>query len=88
MSSLSLEDMITSLLVEERRMNEDDTYEGSQNEIALFSKGRMKNTKGSIECFYYHKFGHTSWNCRVRANDSLNGTLIESTNIVGFEDDP
>ena len=48
----------------------------------------MIKSKGSSECYYCHKFGHTTWNCRVRAKDIVNGKLTKSTNIAEFGDDP
>ena len=73
MSSQSLEEMVASLLAEEKRMNPEDT--NVQHEIALFS---------SSECFYYHKYGHTARNCRSRAKDILNGK--ETANIAHIDD--
>ena len=77
MSSLSFEDMVASLLVDEKRWNEDDLDFDSKTEIALFSRRRMRKSKGSSECYYCHKFGHTTWNCRVHAKDIVNGKLTE-----------
>lgn len=82
MSSQSLEEMIASLLAEEKRMNPENT--NVHHEIALFSKGKMRKNKGSGECFYCHKYGHTAWNCRSRAKDILNGK--EMVNIAYLDD--
>lgn len=82
MSSQSLEEMIASLLAEEKRMNPENT--NVHHEIALFSKGKMRKNKGSGECFYCHKYGHTAWNCRSRAKDILNGK--EMANIAYLDD--
>ena len=48
----------------------------------------MRKTKGSVKCFYYHKFGYIPWNCRVYTNGISKGKKVESTNIADFEDDP
>jgi hypothetical protein len=82
LSSQSLEGMIASLLAEEKRTNTEDT--DIQHGMALFSKGKMKKTKGSKECFYCHKYGHIAWNCRIRAKDLLNGK--ESANLSNLDD--
>ena len=88
MSSLSFEDMVASLLVEEKRWNEDDLDVDFKTEIVLFSRRRMKKSQGSGECYHCHKFGHTTWNCRVCAKDIVNRKLTKSTNIDEFGDDP
>ena len=44
----------------------------------------MRKNKGSGECFYCHKYGHTAWNCRSRANEILNGK--EMANIAYLDD--
>jgi len=82
MSSQSLEEMVASLLAEEKRMNPEDT--NVHHEIALFSKGKTRKNKGSGECFYCHKYGHTAWNCRSHAKDILNGK--ENANIAYIDD--
>ena len=79
MPSRTLEDMISALLAEEKRMKEGDLEVSSNSEIALYSKGR---TNKNIECFYCRRRGHTVLNCKTRANDLLNGKLKESANIV------
>jgi len=75
MSSLSFEDMVAYLLVEEKRWNEDDLDVDSKTKIALFSRRRIGKSKGLGECYYCHKFGHTTWNCRVHAKYIVNGKL-------------
>jgi hypothetical protein len=70
--SQTLEEMVTSLLAEEKRTYSENLDAGGQHEIALYSKGKMRKTKGSTECFYCHKNGHIAWNCRARARDLLN----------------
>ena len=80
--------MVASLLVEENRWNEDDLDVDSKTEIALFSRRRMRKSKGLGECYHCHKFGHIAWNCRVHPKDIVNGKLTESTNIAEFGDDP
>lgn len=54
LSSQSLDEMIASLLEEEKRMKEGDAKEevSSHIELALFSKGKINKNKRSIECFY------------------------------------
>jgi hypothetical protein len=51
MPSKTLDEMIASLIVEEKRMQLGDTEVNGKAEIALFSKGRMNKNKASIECF-------------------------------------
>jgi hypothetical protein len=80
MPSRTLEDMISALLAEERRMKEGEVEVSSHSEVALYSKGRRTNK--SIECFYCRRRGHTVLNCKTRANDLLNGKLKESANIA------
>jgi hypothetical protein len=70
--SQTLEGMVTSLLAEEKRTYSENLDAGGQREIALYSKGKMRKTKGSTECFYCHKNGHIAWNCKARARDLLN----------------
>jgi hypothetical protein len=82
--SQSLEGMVASLLSEEKRTYFEDSDIGGPHEIALFSKGKMRRTKGSIECFYCHKIGHIAWNCRTRSRDLLNGK--ETANIANLDD--
>jgi hypothetical protein len=85
MSSQTLDEMISTLLAEEKRLNAWDTEGDSQTEIALFSKRRMgkrKAGKSEVECYYCRKFGHTTWNCKNHASDLLKGKLKESTNIA------
>lgn len=69
-------------------MNEDGIDGGFQTEITLFSKGNVRKNKSSVECFYYHKFGHIAWNCKVHAKVLLKGKLIESEDLVDFEENP
>jgi hypothetical protein len=76
--------MVTSLLAEEKRTYSENLDAGGQHEIALYSKDKMRKTKGSTECFYCHKNRHIAWNCRARARDLLNGK--ESANIVNLEE--
>ena len=83
-SSQSLEGMATSLLAEEKRTNSEGLDVGGQCELALFSKGKMRKTNGSTKCFYCHKYGHTTWNCRTHARDLLNGK--ETANIANLDD--
>ena len=82
MSSQSLEEMVASLLAKDKRMNPENT--NVHHEIALFSKGKRRKIKGSGECFYCHKYGHTAWNCISRAKDILNGK--ETANIAHIDD--
>jgi hypothetical protein len=82
--SQTLEGMVTSLLAEEKRTYSENLDAGGQREIALYSKGKMRKTKGSTECFYCHKNGHIAWNYRARARDLLNGK--ESANIANLEE--
>jgi hypothetical protein len=58
MSSQTLEDMISSLLVKENRAIIGDSEGDSQPEIALYSKKRMGKRmigKSGIECYYCGK---------------------------------
>jgi hypothetical protein len=46
--------MVASLLSEEKRTYSEDSDVGSQHEIALFSKEKMRRTKGST-CYHSKK---------------------------------
>jgi hypothetical protein len=52
LSSRTMDEMIATLLAEEKRMKARDTKVSSQAEITLFSKGKMNKNKTSVECFY------------------------------------
>jgi hypothetical protein len=67
MSSHTLEDMISSLLAEEKRATAGDLEGDSQLETTLYSKKRMGKRmtgKSGIECYYCGKTGHTTINCK------------------------
>ena len=57
--------MITMQLAEEKRVKAGDSEVRSRDEIALFSKQKVNQTKTVVECFYYHKHGHTPLNCKI-----------------------
>ena len=80
----SLDEMIAALMAEEKRIG--GTEASSHNELALYSKGRVNKNK--TECFYCHKYGHTTFNCKIRAQDLLNGKLKKSTYATFSEDSP
>ena len=80
----SLDGMIVSLMAKEKSIG--DTDASPHNELALFFKGRMNTDK--IECFYCHKYGHTTLNCKIRAKDILKGRLKESSYVAFLEDSP
>ncbi|KAH9291344.1 hypothetical protein KI387_043468, partial [Taxus chinensis] len=90
--SQSLDDMIAALLAEEKRTTED--AEGhSQQESAFYSRTRKyrrrsDKDKSEIECHYCKKRGHTTWDCRVRANDVLKGKVISNTANIAMVEDP
>jgi hypothetical protein len=70
MTSQTIEDMISVLLVEEKRTIPGDT----EHETALTPKYNCSisaKDKGEMECRYCRKMGHTSWNCRSQASDIL-----------------
>jgi len=47
----------------------------------------MKKAKGSTECIYCQKYGHTTWNCRTHARDLLNGKEFANTaNLDGISE--
>ena len=85
----TLEDVISTLLVEEKRAG--DSRETTQIIHALYSKNNMGKRmygKNETECFYYKKPRHIAMNCKIRANDLLKGKIKESTNIVVHVESP
>ena len=52
--------------------------------MTLFSKGKMRKTKGSGKCFHCHKYGHIAWNCIIQANNILNGR--ENANLSNMDE--
>jgi hypothetical protein len=79
--SQSLDKMIASLLAEEKRTIEGD----SQLELAFYARNnpnRSTKDKEEIECHYCKKLGHTTWNCRQRANDVLKGKFKDKQHIA------
>ena len=76
--------MVASVLAEAKRAYSEDLDVGGQHEIALYSKGKMRKTKGSTKCFYCHKNGHIARNCRARARDLLN--VKETANIANLDE--
>ena len=50
--------------------------------MAIFSKGKVNKNRNSVECFYCRKHGHTTFNCKTRERDHLNGELNESARIA------
>lgn len=54
--------------------------------MALFSKRKVNKNRNSVECFYFQKHGHTTFNSKSRARDILNGKSRESANIAIIED--
>lgn len=85
-SSGSLDEMFATLLAEEKRMKLGNTEDNSHDEMALFSKGRVNKNRDSVECFYCRRHGNTTFNCKSRARNLLNGKLKESANIATIED--
>jgi hypothetical protein len=93
--SRTLEDMIASLFLEEKRTIAGDIEDDTQIGMALYSRNncsRSTKDKGEIECYHCKKMGHTAWNCRFRANDSLKGKVKDrlhvanATNVVDQSD--
>jgi hypothetical protein len=87
--SQSLDEMIATLLAEEKRTTEGD----SQSELAFYARNnhnRSTKDKEEIECHYCKKLGHTTWNCRQRANDVLKGKVKDRQHIasVAMIEDP
>ena len=80
----SLAEMIAALMAEEKGIG--CTEASSHNELALYSKGRMNKNK--TECFYCHKYGHTAFNCKIRAQDLLNEKLKKSAYATFSKDSP
>lgn len=78
----SLDEMIATLLVEEKRMKLGNTKDNSHAQMAIFSKGKVNKNKNSVEFFYCQKHGHTTFNCKTRERDHLNGKLNESARIA------
>ena len=60
MSSQSVEEMVSSLLAYEKKVNLEASHVGGEHELALFSKTKIKKMKSSTRCFYYHKYRHTT----------------------------
>jgi hypothetical protein len=63
MSSQTLEDMIVSLLAEEKRTIAGDTEDDPQPKTALYSRNNHSistKDKGEMECYYCKKMGHTA----------------------------
>jgi hypothetical protein len=78
--SQSLDEMIVALLVEEKRTTEGD----SQLELAFYARNnhnRSTKDKEEIECHYCKRLGHTTWNCRQRAN-VLKGKVKDREHIA------
>lgn len=50
-SSRSLDKMIATLLVEEKRMKSSNTEDNLHDKMTLFSKRRVNKNKNSVECF-------------------------------------
>jgi hypothetical protein len=94
MSSQTLEDMISALLVEEKRTITWETKGDSQPEMTLYlrnNRSRSAKDNGEMECYYCKKMGHTAWNCRFRANDILKGKAKDKphvANVAIIEDPP
>ena len=85
MSSQTLEDVISALLVEEKRTITGDSRENTQLIHTLYSKnnmGKRMHGKNETKCFYCKKEGHIVINCKIHANDLLKGENKELTNIV------
>jgi hypothetical protein len=88
--SQSLDETFATLLAEEKRTTRDD----SQLEIAFYARNnrnRSAKDKEEIECHYCKKLGHTSWNCRQRANGVLKlkvKDIQHITSVAMIEDPP
>jgi hypothetical protein len=79
--SQSLDEMVATLLAEEKGTTEDD----SQLELAFYARNNHnRSTKGKeeIECHYCKKLGHVTWNCRQRANGVLKGKFKDRQHIA------
>jgi hypothetical protein len=82
--------MITALLPEEKRTTKGD----SQSKFAFYASNKCNRSakdKDEIECHYCKKLGHTTWNCKHRANDVLKGKVkhrqhIESVAMIDLPD--
>lgn len=68
--------MISSILPEDMRLNEEDQEYPLHPKNALLTRnrngrktGKNKDNKEDLECYYCRKPGHTTWNCKVRDND-------------------
>lgn len=84
-TSQNLEDMILSLLAEEKRTNVEDSEDVSQLEKVLYSQ-RNNKSSGAREnvCFYCKKKGHTIRFCKIWASDLLKGKLKDESDIWKF----
>ena len=93
-NSQTFEEMIVALLSEEKRTTAGETKDDPPSEMALYSRynrNRSNKEKGEIECYYCKKMGHTTWNCRFRANDVLKGKVKDkshSANAAIMEEPP
>jgi hypothetical protein len=79
--SQSLDEMIATLLAEEKRIIEGD----SQPELAFYERNNYNRTtkdKEEIECHYCKKLGHRTWNCRQRTNAVLKEKVKDRQHIV------
>ena len=74
-----LDEMISSLLVEDKRINV-----GYLENIVLDHELLIKNWTGKkgkhivkevIKCYYCRKIGYTTWNCKIQANNLLKGKV-------------
>jgi hypothetical protein len=92
MSSQTIEDMISTLLVEEKRTIVRETKGDTQHETSLYPRyncSKLAKDKWELECHYCKKRGHIAWHCSFQANDVLKGKLKYKphvANIVVVED--
>ena len=74
LSAQSLDDMISTLLDEDKILSATDFENFVPSEHALFSRSHKK-VGNNIECYYCQKVGHTALYCKTQANDILKGKI-------------
>jgi hypothetical protein len=80
--SHSLDEMIATLLAEEKRTIECD----NQTKLVFYGRNnhdRSTKDKEEIECHYCKNLGHTTWNCRQQSNDVLKGNFKYKQHTTG-----
>ena len=92
LSSQSLDDMISTLLAEDKKLSTTNSENFVPSENAFFTRNRVtkkvgNNIEGQYNC---GKVGHTTWNFKILANDVLKGKIRdkEEHNKALIEEEP